>query len=78
MTCRDCRLFDLSAVKSKSGAVMNSRPARCLWKSKEVRPLSLLNFSVGWLTPNYMRANDGDGCPCFIPLATKDSPSRDA
>lgn len=56
--CRDCKLYDLDAVKSKSGAVLSNRGAKCLWVSSEVYPvsvnrgLSTSRPSAGWMEPN--------------------------
>ena len=36
MTCRTCKHFDLDAVKSDSGRVMNNRSGRCLWQMPEI------------------------------------------
>lgn len=66
--CRDCKLYDLEAVKSKSGAVLSSRVAKCLWVSKEVWPVSVLGD--GWRNrrpiATRMSPNDGERCPTFI------------
>lgn len=64
-TCRDCKLYDLDATRSKSGAVLSRKAARCLWVSKEQWPVSVtqsLNSrpKAGWRQPD-----DGAGCPCF-------------
>jgi hypothetical protein len=63
--CRDCSLYDLDATRSKSGAVLTNRAARCLWKSTETYPLSVRDADrrpiAGW-----MRPNDGDRCKRFI------------
>ena len=63
--CRDCELYDLDAVRSKSGAVLSNRQALCRWSSTEVWPAS-----VGWrverATGGVMAPNDGAGCQRFI------------
>lgn len=64
--CRDCTLFDLDAVRSKSGAVLSNRAARCLWKSTETWPASVSEHSNRRPSPGYMRATDGDRCQRFI------------
>lgn len=73
--CRDCKLYDLEAVKSASGAVLSSRAAQCLWKSTEVWPDSVtmsLNQrpTAGWMEPNRTHR-----CQRFIP-ATATSQDR--
>lgn len=56
--CRDCKLYDLDAVRSKSGAVLSSHVARCLWVSTEVLPISANRgrrapeLKGGWMQPN--------------------------
>lgn len=55
--CRDCQLYNLDYVKSKSGAVLSHRAARCLWKSTETWPESVdLSANrrpyAGWMLPN--------------------------
>lgn len=64
--CRDCKLYDLDAVKDKAGRVRKDRVGRCLWESKEVLPLSIrgnpMKLVGGWMEPN-----DGNGCKRFIP-----------
>ena len=63
--CRDCKLYDLDAVRSKSGAVLSNRMARCLWVSTEVWP-----ESVGWRVERaaggVMAPNDGQLCQRFF------------
>ena len=39
--CKDCKLYDLDATRSKSGAILSKRIARCLWQSTEVWPASV-------------------------------------
>lgn len=65
-SCRDCKLYDLDAVRSKSGAILSARSARCLWTSTETWPASVnieMNRrpSVGRMQPN-----DGTRCQRFI------------
>ena len=66
--CRDCKLYDLEAVKSASGAVLSSRAAKCLWVSTEVWPASV---QVGFNSrprATYMQPNDVHRCQRFIPV----------
>jgi hypothetical protein len=69
--CRDCRLYDLDAVKNARGAIMRNRVGRCLWKSTEVYPASLAKdayrMSGGWMEPD-----DGARCKRFIKRAPND------
>jgi hypothetical protein len=62
--CRDCKLYDLEAVKSKSGAVLSNRVARCLWKSKEQSPI-LVSFRHKPAEGGYIVANTAHRCPTF-------------
>ena len=67
--CRDCKLYDLDAVKSKSGAVLSNRVAKCLWTSTEVWPESV---RAGWNKrprAGYMEPSIVHRCQRFIPLA---------
>ena len=66
-TCRECKLFDLDAVRSKSGAILSSRSARCLWESKEQWPVSVTRAGIGGARPKpgWVQATDGNRCPCF-------------
>lgn len=64
--CRDCKLYDLDAVRSKSGAILSSRAARCLWKSTEVWPASVNEHISRRPTPGHMEPNGGDRCQRFI------------
>ena len=63
--CRDCTLYDLEAVQSKSGAVLSSRSGQCLWVSTEVYPVSvhghMRRVTAGWMAPNKQHR-----CPRFI------------
>jgi hypothetical protein len=64
--CRDCKLYDLDAVRSKSGAVLSNRAARCLWVSKEAWPVSVNEGMNRRPQPSYMTPNDGERCQRFI------------
>ena len=64
--CRDCKLYDLEAVKSKSGAILSTRAARCLWVSKEVWPLSVTSTFNKRPTAGFMQPNEGERCQRFI------------
>ena len=64
--CRDCRLYDLEAVKNARGAVLSKRGAKCLWESTEVWPLSVCEGFNHRPKPSYMEPNDGNGCKRFI------------
>lgn len=63
--CKDCTLYDLDSVKSKSGAVLSNRAARCLWKSTEVFPVSVM-MRERRPSPGHMRPNEDHRCPRFI------------
>jgi hypothetical protein len=65
--CRDCKLYDLDAVKNARGAVMSKRAARCLWVSKEVWPDSVYENMNHRPRPAYMEPSQGERCKCFIP-----------
>ncbi len=65
-TCRACKLYDLDAVKSASGAVLSNRVGQCLWKSTEVWPASVWGSINRRPTAGYMGPNDGDRCQRFI------------
>ncbi len=62
--CRDCKLYDLDATKSASGAVLRQRIARCLWVSTEVWPVSVSHGSRA--SAGSMRPDDGARCQRFI------------
>ena len=64
--CRDCKLYDLDAVRSKSGAVLSNRVARCLWVSTEVWPASASEHLNSRPQVGYMAPNDGQRCQRFI------------
>ena len=64
--CRDCKLYDLDAVRSKSGAVLSNRAARCLWVSTETWPASVWDHLNSRPRPSHMQPNDGDRCQRFI------------
>jgi hypothetical protein len=64
--CRDCKLYDLDAVKNKAGAVLRNRAGKCLWQSTEVWPVSVAECHNRRPTPHYMQPDDGDRCQRFI------------
>lgn len=64
--CRECALYDLDAVRSKSGAVLSHKAARCLWVSKEVWPASVSTSFTSRPKAGHMQPNDDGRCPCFI------------
>ena len=64
--CRDCKLYDLDATKSKSGAILSRKIARCLWKSTEVWPASVAPAFSTRPVAGSMRPDDGDRCQRFI------------
>ena len=65
--CRDCKLYDLDAVKSKSGAVLGNRAARCLWVSTEVLPISVnRGLRVYELKGGFMKPSEVHRCQRFI------------
>jgi len=66
--CRDCKLYNLDAVKNARGSVLSSRMARCLWRSKEAYPTSVNNprrLEGGWMGPNEVH-----DCRCFQKVGT--------
>jgi hypothetical protein len=63
--CRDCKLYDLQAVKSASGAVLSHKAARCLWKSTEQWPVSVSERTAR-PTPHMMPPNEDHRCQRFI------------
>ena len=63
--CRDCKLYDLDAVRSKNGAVMSNRLALCRWSSTEVWPESV-DWRVERAAGGMMAPNDGVRCRRFI------------
>lgn len=64
--CRDCKLYDLDAVRNARGAVMSNRVARCLWKSTEVWPVSVMESMNGRPRAGFMSPNDEHRCQRFI------------
>lgn len=64
--CRDCKLYDLDAVKNARGSVMSNRAARCLWVSTEVWPASVMESTNSRAKAGYMEPNDGERCKRFI------------
>lgn len=64
MNCKDCKLFDIEAVKDKAGRVRKSKYAKCLWISTEQYPISLSYDHVRPVA-RYVAASDGERCPCF-------------
>jgi len=63
--CRDCTLFDLEAVKNRVGGIMRNWGGKCLWKSREAYPISLLHWETR-PQPGHMQPDQGEGCPCFV------------
>ena len=63
--CRDCKLYDLDAVKDTAGRVQSRWAARCLWKSTEVWPVSVPALS-GRVVAGSMEPNVYHRCPRFI------------
>lgn len=66
--CRDCKLYDLDAVKSASGAVLSSRVGACLWKSTETWPESVRGWRNKRPEASYMQPNEVHRCQRFIPV----------
>ena len=64
--CKDCKLYDLEAVKSKSGAVLSNRVGACLWKSTETWPVSVHERTARPAT-HKMPPNEPHRCQRFIP-----------
>lgn len=69
--CRDCKLYDLDATRSKSGAILSNRCARCLWESKEAWPLSTTRSLNRRPYAGFMKPNEGERCPCFQKRETR-------
>lgn len=65
MTCQDCKLYDLDAIKDKLGIVHKYKRAACSWKSKETYPLSVRRPEDSRPTIHSMAPDDGVRCPCF-------------
>lgn len=65
-SCRDCALYDLDAVKGRTGRVQSHKVARCLWVSTEVYPASKSQWDRR-PTTHWMQPNDGADCACFTP-----------
>jgi hypothetical protein len=63
--CRNCKLYDLDAVKDRAGRVRGDRFARCLWKSIEVWPESVSSWSKR-PDPGLMPPNETHRCQRFI------------
>ena len=63
--CRDCKLYDLDAVKSKSGAVLRNRVGKCLWVSTEVWP-EHVESGASRATGGYAEPNTHHRCQRFI------------
>lgn len=63
--CRDCKLYDIDAVRNARGAVLSNRVGRCLWTSTEVYPASVRDGHMRPM-PSYMTPNGGDRCQRFI------------
>ena len=64
--CRDCKLYDLDAVKNTAGRVMSHWVARCLWTSTEVWPESVDAFFSSRPRPARMEPNAVHRCQRFI------------
>lgn len=64
-SCRECKLYDLDAVKDIAGRVRKDRVARCLWKSTETWPDSVGEWQSR-PSAGSMRPNDGQRCKRFI------------
>lgn len=65
-SCRDCKLYDLDAVKNARGAVMKNKTARCLWVSTEVWPASVRSPFNTRPSASWMEPDDGARCGRFI------------
>ena len=65
-SCRECKLFDLEAIKDRAGRVRKSRSARCLWVSTETWPDSVMDHLNHRPTASFMRPDDGQRCKRFI------------
>jgi len=66
-SCRDCKLYDLDAVKDRAGRVRRDRAAQCLWRPESI----VLPDSVKLLAPviTKMQPDDGQRCKRFIKKA---------
>ena len=65
-SCRDCKLYDLDAVKNARGAIMSNRVAQCLWKSTETWPIGVDERHTIRPQGRYMQPNDVHRCQRFI------------
>lgn len=65
--CRDCKLFALEDVQSKSGAILANRVGRCLWVSTEKWPESVSESLNSRPWTSRMQPNDNHRCQRFIP-----------
>ena len=73
MACRDCKFYDLEAIKNKAGRVMRDKVARCNWRSTEVWPSSVEGrFGNSRPSPTFMEPDDGANCPCFTATGGND------
>lgn len=68
--CRDCKLYDLDAVKNARGAILSNRAAQRLWKSTEVYPESVHPHARPKITGGWMEPNLTHRCPRFIKRET--------
>lgn len=68
-SCRECKLYDLDAVKNARGAVLRNRVGKCLWTSTEVWPDSVAEHRSMRPRTHYMSPDDGQRCKRFIKRA---------
>jgi hypothetical protein len=66
--CRDCKLYDLDAVRSSSGRILSNRVAECRWEMPDIAwPESIVASYSGIPKPNrrYMEPHEGESCAAF-------------
>lgn len=68
--CRDCKLYDLDAVKNARGAVMGNKAAKCNWRYGAI-PVSILGKSRP-PEPSYMEPNKIHSCATFVQRTEND------
>ena len=65
--CRDCKQYDLDAVKNARGAVMGHRVASCLWKFKALPESMRVGADDLSRHKRYMPPNEIHRCATFVP-----------
>ena len=65
--CRNCKHYDIDAVKSETGRVMSNRVASCKVPIPELPESIKKGIFRGSLSRSYMQPNDGETCSGFEP-----------